>query len=145
MVTEIRILSYSSHLFLYAVQLAVRRIAAVCSNKLIWIVFKETVHAWDLSRNSSVGVATTEESSFDYRQRRGIYLFCTVRLLIWPSILCNGYRGSLFPVVKRPGRETDRSPVSNAEIKNKWSLCHQSSMCLHGVQRMGCPSPFPTS
>jgi hypothetical protein len=29
-------------------------------------------------------------------------------------------RGS-FPGVKRPGRETDHSPPSSAEVKNEWS------------------------
>jgi hypothetical protein len=30
----------------------------------------------------------------------------------------SGYRGALSPGVKRPGREADHSPPSNAEVKN---------------------------
>jgi hypothetical protein len=30
-------------------------------------------------------------------------------------------RGALSLVVKRPGREADHSPPSNAEVKNAWS------------------------
>jgi len=29
--------------------------------------------------------------------------------------------GGFFPAVKRPGRETDHSSLSNAEVKNEWS------------------------
>ena len=112
--TEICNLRYFSHLFLYTVQLAVRRIIAVCSNNLIWIVFKETVHASDLSRNSSVGIATRLGAALPRNlcSNSGSVtnFICSPersdRLLASPSILCSGYRGSLSPVVKRPGRET---------------------------------------
>jgi hypothetical protein len=34
------------------------------------------------------------------------------------NLLFNGYRGTLSPGVKRPERETDHSPPTNAEVKN---------------------------
>ena len=40
-----------------------------------------------------------------------------------PSLLFNGYRAS-FPVVKRPGRETDHSPPYNTEVQNVWSYTY---------------------
>jgi hypothetical protein len=36
------------------------------------------------------------------------------------SLLSNGYRGLFPPEVKRPGREADHSPPTNAEVKNTW-------------------------
>jgi len=36
------------------------------------------------------------------------------------SLLCNGYRVLLTPVVKRVEDETDHSPLSSAENKNAW-------------------------
>jgi hypothetical protein len=42
----------------------------------------------------------------------------------------SGYRGS-FPVVKRPGREADHSPLSSAEDMNEWRCT--SITCLNGV------------
>jgi hypothetical protein len=36
------------------------------------------------------------------------------------SLLSNGYRGALFPGVKRPGREADHSPPTSAEVKKTW-------------------------
>jgi hypothetical protein len=38
-----------------------------------------------------------------------------------------------FPGVKRPGREADHSPPSNAEIKNAWSYTSTPPLSLHGV------------
>jgi hypothetical protein len=35
-----------------------------------------------------------------------------------PSLLSSGYGGALFPGIKGQGREADRSPPSNAELKN---------------------------
>jgi hypothetical protein len=35
--------------------------------------------------------------------------------------------------VKRPGRETDNSPPSSAEVNNAWSYTSNSPICLHGV------------
>jgi hypothetical protein len=36
------------------------------------------------------------------------------------SLLSNGHRGALYPRVKRPGRESDHSPPSSAEVMNTW-------------------------
>jgi hypothetical protein len=35
--------------------------------------------------------------------------------------------------VKRPGRETDHSPLSSAEVKNAWSYTSTPPIRLHGV------------
>jgi hypothetical protein len=37
-----------------------------------------------------------------------------------PNFLSNGYRGLFPPGVKRPGRETDHSPPTSAEVKKMW-------------------------
>jgi hypothetical protein len=37
--------------------------------------------------------------------------------------------------VKRPGRDVDHSPPSNAEVKNEWSSTSTAPTCLHGVDR----------
>jgi hypothetical protein len=41
--------------------------------------------------------------------------------------------GALSMGVKRPGRETDNSPLSSAEVKNAWSYTSTSPIRLHGV------------
>jgi hypothetical protein len=51
-----------------------------------------------------------------------------------PSLLFNGYRGSLSGV-KRPGREVNDSPPCSAEIKNEWSYTSIPPTCLHGLDR----------
>ena len=51
------------------------------------------------------------------------------------SLPFDGYRGP-FPSVKRPGREVDGSPLSSAEVNNKWRYpTSLPSVCLHGVDR----------
>jgi hypothetical protein len=35
--------------------------------------------------------------------------------------------------VKRPGREADHSPPSDAEVKNAWSYTSTAPICLNGV------------
>jgi hypothetical protein len=41
--------------------------------------------------------------------------------------------GGLSLGVMRPGRETDHSPPSSAEVKNAWSYTSTPPICLHGV------------
>jgi hypothetical protein len=43
-----------------------------------------------------------------------------------------GTRGS-FPGVKRPGRETDHSSPSSAEVKNAWGYTSTTPVRLDGV------------
>jgi hypothetical protein len=38
------------------------------------------------------------------------------------KVLTTDTEAFFFPEVKRPGREGDNSPPSNAEVKNKWSF-----------------------
>jgi hypothetical protein len=40
--------------------------------------------------------------------------------------------GCLSPKVKRPDHKADRSPPSNAEVKNEWNYT-SIPICLHGV------------
>jgi hypothetical protein len=52
-----------------------------------------------------------------------IFLFSTpLPDQLWgrSSLLFNGYR-RLSPEIKRPGREANHTPPSNAEVKNAWS------------------------
>jgi hypothetical protein len=59
---------------------------------------------------------------FDSRRRLGIFLFTTASRTALgptqPSIQC--VEGPLSLGIKRPGRESDRSPPSSAEIK-EWA------------------------
>jgi hypothetical protein len=41
--------------------------------------------------------------------------------------------GALSPEGRRPGRETDHSPPSSAEVKNEWSYTSTPRIRLHGV------------
>jgi hypothetical protein len=43
---------------------------------------------------------------------------CLNRLWDAPSLLSNGYRGTLTPGVKLPGREADQLSPSSTEVKN---------------------------
>jgi hypothetical protein len=53
---------------------------------------------------------------------------------IWspPSLL--SIPGALSLGVKRPGREADYSPPSNAEVKNTWSYTSTPTVGVHGVE-----------
>jgi hypothetical protein len=41
--------------------------------------------------------------------------------------------GALSPVIKRPGRENDHSPPTNAEVKKTWAYTSTPPIRLHGV------------
>jgi hypothetical protein len=53
---------------------------------------------------------------------------------VWglPSLLFNGY-GDYFPGVKRPERDVDHSPPSNADVMDDWSYTSTPPICLYGV------------
>ena len=51
-----------------------------------------------------------------------------------PASLFNRYQG-LFPGVRRPERDADHSPPSNAEVKNEWGYSSTPPICFHGVDR----------
>jgi len=40
---------------------------------------------------------------------------------------------AFFPRVKRPGRDVNHRPPSNAEVKNEWSYTSIPPICLYGV------------
>jgi hypothetical protein len=78
------------------------------------------------SRDSSVGIALgygLDDRDSRVRFPGGGWEFfsspplCPERLWGPPSLLSNEYRGSLSLGIKRPGRETDHSPPSSAEVK----------------------------
>jgi hypothetical protein len=78
------------------------------------------------SRDSVVGIATgygLDDLGVGVRVPVGSIIFPGRRRpnLLWgpPSLLSNGYRG-LSPGVKRPGRESDHSPPTSAEVKKTW-------------------------
>jgi len=50
-----------------------------------------------------------------------------------PKLPANGYWRSFSPGVKRPGCESDRSPPSSAEVKERVELNVYSATHLHGV------------
>jgi hypothetical protein len=41
--------------------------------------------------------------------------------------------GALTPVLKRPGREADRTPLPNTEVKNAWNYTSTPPVRLHDV------------
>jgi hypothetical protein len=76
------------------------------------------------SRDSAVGIAT----GYGLDDRGvGVWVSVGVRIFtspcrpdrLWgpPNLLSNGYRGALSLRVKRPGRESDHSPPTSAEVK----------------------------
>jgi hypothetical protein len=50
-----------------------------------------------------------------------------------PSLLSNGFQGTLSLGVKRPGSEAGHSPPSSAEFKNAWSYTSTPLISFHGV------------
>jgi hypothetical protein len=72
---------------------------------------------------------------FDFRRELGIFLFTTASRtalgLTQPPI--QWVPGALSLRVKRPGRESDHSPLSSAEIKNAWRNTSTPPILLHGV------------
>jgi hypothetical protein len=64
---------------------------------------------------------TTEGSEFESRYGQELSLLHVVQTGsgVHPTSYPMGM-GALFPGVKRPGREADRSPPASAEVKNTW-------------------------
>jgi hypothetical protein len=62
--------------------------------------------------------------------------------LLWgtPSLLFGGCWG-YFLGVKQVGCDVDCSPLSGAEVKNKWSYTCAPFVCFHGVDGDSCTSP----
>jgi hypothetical protein len=90
------------------------------------------------SRDSSVGIVTRLRAGrpgFDFRLGLRIFLSATAsRPALGPTnLLPNWYPSALSPEVKRPGREADQSPQSNADFKNACSYASIPSVRLHGV------------
>jgi hypothetical protein len=55
---------------------------------------------------------------------------------------CSRDAGVPFLGVKRPGREVDRSPPFNVEVKNGWNCTFASPVCPHGVYRNNETVPY---
>jgi len=68
---------------------------------------------------------TSEELWFDYRRQDEISLFSSVQTVHSSSHLFHGCPGS--PAVKRPGRESNHSPLSSSEVKNERSCTATAS------------------
>jgi hypothetical protein len=63
---------------------------------------------------------TTKGIEFGFRWGQGFSLLHVVhRLCGPPNLLSDGFRDS-FQGVKRPGREADYSPPTDAEVKKTW-------------------------
>jgi hypothetical protein len=50
-----------------------------------------------------------------------------------PKLLSKGYRGALFPVLIRPGREADHSRPTSTEVKKTWIYTSIPPIRLQGV------------
>jgi hypothetical protein len=86
------------------------------------------------SRDSSVGIALGY--GLDDRGSRGLGIFFTTvsRTALGPTQPpIQWVPGALSLGVKRPGRETDHSPPSSAEVKECQELYLHSPIRLHGV------------
>jgi hypothetical protein len=81
---------------------------------------------------------------FTFRQEQEFFLFCWT---YGPALGAVPTRirwvQSLFSGVKRPGRETDHSPTSSAEVKNELSYTSFPPICLHSVDRHTTVPYFP--
>jgi hypothetical protein len=95
--------------------------AVICEIRLIVMLHQITNY-------SSVGIALgygLEIGFLGFDSRRGleIFLFSTAsRTALGPTQPpLQWVAGALSLGVKRPGRETDHSPPSTAEVKNAWS------------------------
>jgi hypothetical protein len=75
-----------------------------------------------------------DDWGFEYRQGLGI-LFTTVsRPIMGPTQPPIQWKtGTLSLGEKRPGRETDHSPLPSAEVKNAWSYIPTPPIRLHVV------------
>jgi hypothetical protein len=92
------------------------------------------------SRDSSVGIALgygldDRVLGFDFGLGLGIFLFTTAsRTVLRPIEPPIQWVPGAFPLgVRRPGRETDHSLPSSAEVKNAWSYTSTPPIRLHGV------------
>jgi hypothetical protein len=74
-------------------------------------------------------------AGFDSRQGQGIFLLTIAfRLALGPiQPPLQGVPQALPSRVKRPLRESDHSPPSNAEVKNEWIYTSTPPVRLHGV------------
>jgi hypothetical protein len=72
---------------------------------------------------------------FDSRRELGIFLFTTASRTALGSTQrpIQWVPGALSLGVKRPVREADHSPTSNAEVKNAWSYTSIPPVRLHGA------------
>jgi hypothetical protein len=78
------------------------------------------------------------DRGFEFRQVLSIFHFTTAsRPALGPTRApIQWVPGVLSLVVKRPGREADRSPSSSAKFKNAWSYTSTPLVRLHGVLRV---------
>jgi hypothetical protein len=104
--------------------------------------YSRTIIDSEESRNSAVDIATgygLDDQWVRIRVPVGARIFTSpcrpYRLWGPPSLLSNGYRGTLCPGVKRPGREADHSPPTSAEVKKTWHyvVYIHSPTSLHAV------------
>jgi hypothetical protein len=77
-----------------------------------------------------------DDQGFESRRELGIFLFTTAsRPALGPTQPPIKWVPGAFSLgIKQPGRETDHSPPSSAEVKNAWSYTSTHPVCLNGVE-----------
>jgi hypothetical protein len=73
------------------------------------------------------GVRTQAGARYIFLRQKGPVLHWGPQILLFTGYRC------YFPGIKRPGLDVDRSPPSNAEVKNEWSYTSTPPICLYDV------------
>jgi hypothetical protein len=91
------------------------------------ICSKNEQRKYTVSVDRSVGIATgygLDDRGVGVRVLDVSRMFYSPRRLDWlwdpPNLLSNGYRGALFPGIKRQGGVADHSPPTRAKVKTMW-------------------------
>ena len=90
----------------------------------------------------SLSTHTHTHTNIQFQSRQVMSLLSKRSRPLWgpPSVLLSGHHGARYADVKRPVREANRCPPSNAEVKNEAvvSVVAHLPSCAHKVQLCLC-------